>query len=96
MEFQVGDRVACVVDHPSYNKYLAKGDTGTVCGLHGAALMVCWDIEIPNGHDCMDRCEPRHGWIVYRGEVGLEKSSDEPFEFDEEAFQALFASRQEA
>ncbi len=93
MEFCVGDRVVCVVDHPAFSRYLVKGDTGTVCGILGTSTMVCWDKEIEDGHDCGGKCESGHGWIVNAREIELEEGYDEPFEFDESAFQELLFPR---
>lgn len=56
--FTVGDRVACLVDHPSGNVDIVTGDLGTVvCGAVWTDLriLIDWD-DLTNGHDGNDSC----------------------------------------
>jgi len=90
--FEIGGRVVCVVDHPDGNEDLIVGCTGTVCEIRSNVVGVRWDNEIWRGHNCGSKCDNGHGWRVKFFEIEPEEDYNEPFEFDEEAFQALLLS----
>lgn len=83
-EFNIGDRVVSIVDHPDNNKTIVVGSIGTVCAI-GSSLGVRWDEPVENGHELGGECEYGYGWWVYADQVEIEPD-DEPFEFDEEEF----------
>lgn len=54
--FCIGDRVEYVVP----GDYLA-GKTGTIAAFSGDSIGVCFDEQIPSGHDLFGHCESGHG-----------------------------------
>lgn len=64
MDFNVGDRVMCVVDHPENNTHIYAGCTGTiVTEPRGNRCGVRWDKYI-HGHELDGRCENGYGWYI--------------------------------
>lgn len=92
-EFNVGDRVVCLVDYPDDNEDVYAGCTGTVCRVNpdedSGDIGVCWDDKIQGGHNCCGSCEYGHGWFVRPRMIKPDTESDEPFEFDENEFNKL-------
>ena len=77
MMLKVGDRVEAIVDHIERNGVLLKGDTGTVCVLHGGdgshGVGIEWD-KACGGHDCGGHCEHGYGWNVNKRDIRLIQS----------------------
>lgn len=71
---KVGDRVEAIVDHIESNDVLLKGDTGTVCILHGGdgsyRVGIEWD-RACRGHDCGGHCDHGYGWNVNKRDIRL-------------------------
>jgi hypothetical protein len=71
---KVGDRVEAIVDHIESNDVLLKGDTGTVCILHGGdgshGVGVEWD-RACRGHDCGGYFDHGYGWNVNKRDIRL-------------------------
>lgn len=74
MNFEIGDRVISLVNHPDGNTRIVVGSKGTVCNIHkqmGRGLGVCWDRNV-GGHNCDTfDCESGHGWWVSDEDVEL-------------------------
>lgn len=94
-EFNIGDRVVSLVDHPDENDDIVVGVAGYVCFLDDEIdemghrnVGVRWDERICGGHDCHGSCESGYGWYMYEEELAPEPA-DEPFEFDETEFNKL-------
>jgi len=76
-EFQIGQRVVAIVDHPAMNKTITRGATGTVKAIASESdltIGVEWDNEVRGGHCLEDkylnqRCKKGHGWFVREWEV---------------------------
>lgn len=92
-EWNIGDRVICVEDHPDGNEDVCIGCTGVICRVTPdedcGDVGVCWDDEVQDGHDCRGSCEYGHGWFVRPYMIKLDTELDEPFEFDETEFNKL-------
>lgn len=59
--FQIGDRVRCVVSYDGNTAIV--GQLGTAVGNDGYSVAVAFDNDI-GGHDLGGECEHRHGWNV--------------------------------
>lgn len=63
MDFEIGDKVVCMINHPDGNLNIAVGSKGTVCNISGR-IGVCWDDDV-GGHHCdSHECVAGHGWWV--------------------------------
>ena len=83
--FQIGDRVACLVDHPDGNQHIVVGSTGTICSFNGR-VGVCWDDDV-GGHRCdSDICIYGHGWWINDSYIELIEEDDSDIEIDENKF----------
>lgn len=70
MEFQVGDCVEAIRNHPDGNPDIKIGDLGTVCRVSDN-IGVNWGKPIQRGHDCGHTCKHGLGWYVGRNEIRL-------------------------
>lgn len=82
-EFNVGDRVVSIVNHPDDNESIIEGLSGCVCCILDEDVAcgdrnigVCWDEPIDGGHDCRGNCEWRRGWFVYARELEPERTTN--------------------
>lgn len=78
-EFNIGDRVVSLVDHPDDNEDILEGDLGTICSLkfiYSGRICVRWDNRISGGHSCGDTCEHGYGWNVDFCDIELYKDED--------------------
>lgn len=90
-QFFIGDRVIAIIDNPDDNENIISGDAGTVCEviINAKRVGVFWDKRV-GGHSCNGHCEHGHGWWVDESAISLSQNAiDEPFEFDEDDFNAL-------
>lgn len=90
-DFEIDDRVECILDRPDNNDDIVVGCTGTVChfDMYDGCIGVCWDHEISGGHDCCTRCENGHGWYVKPKYIRVIEIED--FEVDEEMLDSFFS-----
>ena len=74
MNFQLGDRVVCVVPYGN----VAVGETGTLVDFEDYApeYGVCWDNAYMNRHNCQGHCESKHGWYVNHRNIKKEAPVD--------------------
>lgn len=87
-EFNIGDRVVCLVDNPEGNSHIFAGSAGVVCRiLDESRVGVDWG-EPVSTHGCDGRCPRGQGWYINTDSIAPE-GSDEPFEFDEREFNKL-------
>ncbi len=70
--FKPGDRVVCISDCASKNRFLTAGCTGTVIDVADIEppISVVWDEDI-DGHTLGNRCKNGYGWRVYENEIAL-------------------------
>ena len=61
MEFQIGDRVRCILP---YGEGAIPGDTGSVVRVEYGTILVRWDDYRSCRHDCGSLCDAYHGWNV--------------------------------
>lgn len=90
MDFQIGDRVRCVVDQPDGNEDIVIGSVGTIVEL-GTYVGVDWDDELEKGHTCSGSARNGHGWNVEYEDIELVElesdcADDTVYEFDEAQF----------
>lgn len=89
-EFNLGDRVICLIDSPDGNSSIHKGSTGTICFVDNFLVGVCWDSNV-GGHDCRGECEYGFGWNMLSSGLDFEpEDNTPPFQFDDEEFRNLF------
>ena len=93
MDFQIGDRVRCVVDYPDGNRGIVVGSMGTIVELD-TYVGVDWDDELENGHSCDGSARRGHGWNVEYEEIELiepesDFADDSVYDFDESQFHKM-------
>lgn len=74
MNFQLGDRVVCVVPY----RNVSIGETGTLVDFEDFApeYGVRWDDAHVDRHNCQGHCESKHGWYVNRRNIEIEAPMD--------------------
>lgn len=60
--FYIGQLVEAIVDYPTNNEYIHKGDIGRIVWLNNCAN-VEWDKNV-HGHSCGHKAKEGHGWNV--------------------------------
>lgn len=92
-EFKIGDRIACMRDHPDRNCDIVIGSTGTVCYISDDKwrIGVRWDERIYKGHSCKDCCDDGYGWFIdsHDAELICVADDDSEISFDEEYFNSF-------
>ena len=77
-ECKVGDRVVFIGDQAPDGGSVEPEMTGTICDIYedlSPHIGVCWDEEIPIGHNCHGNCEIGYGWYVHEYQLELVESS---------------------
>ena len=83
-DFNIGDRVVCVVDRSFGNPDILVGVCGTVCDLDEDGFIgVAFDHEIHIGHSCSGQCENGHGWYLRPNALSIVDDSE--FDVQEDA-----------